>query len=108
MMLNIVCGVLHCRTVTGSLTACGQSAHDRCLLQYENSVSFELPQSPSPQLCVSVIVNNVLRVNMTSPLWCEYILNIGKFKVILHVWFVDTASACNECTFTLHMALLIS
>ena len=76
-----VWGVVLCfRTVNGSVSACGQSSR-RCLPECENLVSFELPQSPSPQICVSVIVNNVLRVNMTSPLWCEYILNVGRFSV---------------------------
>jgi len=70
-------GVLCCRSVTGSVMACGQNLDNRCLLQYENSVSFELPTSPSVQICISVVVNNVLQVNVTSPLWCEYIMNIG-------------------------------
>jgi len=71
-------GMLRCRTVTGSMTACGWRASDSCVLQYENSASFELPDSPSPEICVSVVVNNVLQVNMTSMLWCEYISNVGE------------------------------
>jgi len=73
------CSVPCCRTVNGSKTACGQGPRDQCVPQYENTVNFELPQSPSPEICVSVIVNNVLQVNMTSPLWCEYLLNVGQF-----------------------------
>jgi len=75
-----VSGVVCCRSVSGSVMACGQNGRSRCMPQFENSVSFELPESPSPQICISVVVNNVLQVNMTSQLWCEYILNIGQYR----------------------------
>jgi len=45
---------------------------------YDNLVSFARPESSdSEQICVSVVINNVLKVNVTSSLWCEYIRNIG-------------------------------
>jgi len=74
-----VSGVLYCRSVTGSVMACNQSVGNRCMPQRENLVSFGLSESPSAQICISIIINNVLQVNVTSQLWCEYILNIGQF-----------------------------
>jgi len=94
------------RAVNGSVTACGQTARDRCLPGYENFVGFDLPSSPSPQICVSVVINNVLQVNMTSPLWCEYLLNIGQFHVIFYCVHIAEASDAFVCAHSLYTVFL--